>query len=52
MQGNQTEKIYLALWPVIQRGQTEGTSLSIQHQEEMLRDYAAKQGFAIPFFSV
>ncbi|WP_353963372.1 recombinase family protein [Solibaculum intestinale] len=28
----------------------EGTSLSIQHQEEMLRDYAAKQGFCNPLF--
>lgn len=49
-QGNQTEKYTLLYGRLSNEDKREGTSLSIQHQEEMLRDYAAKQGFCNPLF--
>lgn len=42
MQGNQTEKYTLLYGRLSNEDKREGTSLSIQHQEEMLRDYAEK----------
>ena len=50
MQGNQTEKYTLLYGRLSNEDSREGTSLSIQHQEEMLRDYAAKQGFSNVLF--
>ena len=50
MQGNQTEKYTLLYGRLSNEDKREGTSLSIQHQEEMLRDYAAKQGFSNVLF--
>ena len=50
MQGNQTEKYTLLYGRLSNEDKREGTSLSIQHQEEMLRDYAEKQGFRNPLF--
>ena len=49
-QGNQTEKYTLLYGRLSNEDSREGTSLSIQHQEEMLRDYAAKQGFSNVLF--
>ena len=46
----QTEKYTLLYGRLSNEDSREGTSLSIQHQEEMLRDYAAKQGFCNPLF--
>ena len=50
MQGNQTEKYTLLYGRLSNEDKREGTSLSIQHQEEMLRDYAEKHGFRNPLF--
>lgn len=50
MQGNQTDKYTLLYGRLSNEDKREGTSLSIQHQEEMLRDYAEKQGFRNPLF--
>lgn len=49
-QGNQTEKYTLLYGRLSNEDSRESTSLSIQHQEEMLRDYAAKQGFSNVLF--
>lgn len=45
MQGNQLDKYTLLYVRLSNEDKREGTSLSIQHQEEMLQDYAEKQGF-------
>lgn len=50
MQGNQIEKCTLLYGRLSNEDKWEGTSLSIQHQEEMLRDYAEKHGFRNPLF--
>ena len=50
MQGNQTEKYTLLYGRLSNEDKREGTSLSIQHQEEMLRAYAEKHGFRNPLF--
>lgn len=50
MQGNQTEKYTLLYGRISNEDKREGTSLSIRHQEEMLRDYAEKHGFRNPLF--
>ena len=50
MQGNQTEKYTLLYGRLSNEDKRESTSLSIQHQEEMLRDYAEKHGFRNPLF--
>lgn len=50
MQGNQTEKNTILYGRLSNEDKREGTSLSIQHQEDMLRDYAAKNGFSNPLF--
>lgn len=48
MQGNQTEKYTLLYGRLSNEDKREGTSLSIE--EDMLRDYAAKNGFQNPLF--
>lgn len=50
MQGNQTEKYTLLYGRLSVEDKREGTSLSIQNQEEMLRDYAERNGFENPLF--
>ena len=50
MQGNQLDKYTLLYVRLSNEDKREGTSLSIQHQEEMLQDYAEKQGFRNPLF--